>query len=129
MAINFGLWFAQVALAGLFAMAGAMKTFMPMDKIGEKMKGMDDLPGMTRFIGFAELAGALGMILPMLTGILPWLTPLAALGFAAIQVLAIAYHARRNELGRTLPMNLVLLAVSVFVMWGRFGFFTSGTVA
>jgi len=56
MAINIGLWFAQVALAGLFAMAGAMKTFMPMDRIGEKMKGMDDLPGMTRFIGFAELA-------------------------------------------------------------------------
>ena len=66
-----------------------------------------------------ELAGALGMILPAATRILPWLTPLAALGFAVIQVLAIGTHALLGETAQTLPINLVLLALSLFVAWGR----------
>ena len=123
MTLNVWLWIAQIFLAIAFGMAGAMKTFMPMERIGEMMKGMDDLPGRTRLIGYAELAGALAMILPILAGILPWLTPLAALGFAGIQVLAIGYHARRRD-AKTLPVNLMLLAVSLFVVWGRFGLFT-----
>ncbi len=127
--MNTWLWIAQILLAVAFGMAGVMKTFMPMERIGEMMKGMDDLPGRTRLIGWLEIAGALGMILPMLTGILPWLTPLAALGFAAIQVLAIGYHIRRNELARTLPVNLVLLALSLFVLWGRLDTFGGGAVA
>ena len=72
-----------------------------------------------RFIGFVELAGALGMILPALTRILPFLTPLAALGFAVIQVLAIGTHASLGETASTLPMNLVLLTLSLFGAWGR----------
>lgn len=53
------------------------------------------------------------------TRILPWLTPLAALGFAIIQVLAIIVHASLGETATTLPMNLVLLAPALFVVWGR----------
>jgi membrane protein DedA with SNARE-associated domain len=59
------------------------------------------------------------MILPAATRILPWLTPLAALGFALIQVLAIVVHANLGETAMTLPINLVLLALSLFVLWGR----------
>ena len=40
-----------------------------------------------------------------------------------IQVLAIGFHARRNETGKSLPMNLVLLALSLFVLWGRWSLF------
>jgi hypothetical protein len=61
------------------------------------------------------------MVLPMWTGILPWLTPLVALGFAVIQVLAIGVHHRRNEMAQALPINLVLLGLSLFVLWGRVG--------
>ena len=59
----------------------------------------------------------------LLTGILPWLTPLAAIGLSLIQVLAIGFHARRNETAKSLPMNLVLLALSLFVLWGRLSLF------
>jgi hypothetical protein len=68
-------------------------------------------------------ARALGIILPILTGILPWLTPLAAIGFLIIQVLAIGLHARRDETAKTVALNLVLLALSVFVIWGRWSLF------
>ena len=115
MTLDTWLWIAQIVLAAAFGMAGAMKTFLPIEKLGEKMAGMDDIPDQARFIGLVEIAGALGMILPMLTGILPWLTPLAALGFAAIQVLAMFFHARRNELARKLPANLGLLALALFL--------------
>ncbi|MNL87944.1 hypothetical protein D3C87_2173820 [compost metagenome] len=46
------------------------------------------------------------------------LTPLAALGFSLIQVLAMGVHISRGEF-MVLPMNLVLLALSLFVLWGR----------
>lgn len=60
-----------------------------------------------------------GILLPALTRILPRLTPLAALGFVTIQVLAIGFHAVRSELGMAMPLNLVLLGLSLFVLWGR----------
>ena len=58
-------------------------------------------------------------MLPVLTRMLPWLAPLAALGLALIQVLAIGFHARRYETAKTLPLNLVLIALSLFVLWSR----------
>lgn len=59
------------------------------------------------------------MILPAATRIAPFLTPLAALGFVIIQVLAISFHGIRGETGQTLPLNIVYLALSLFVLWGR----------
>ena len=60
------------------------------------------------------------MILPVATGVLQWLTPIAAAGFAAIQVLAIRVHVRPRET-RMLPLNLLLLGLSGFVVWGHWG--------
>lgn len=78
---------------------------------------------MVRLVGIAEIAGPPGLVLPVLTGILPWLAPLAALGLAIILVLAIGFHARRRESAKTLPLNLALLALSLFVLWGRWSLF------
>ena len=61
---------------------------------------------------------AIGLILPALTRILPRLTPLAALGVSIIQVLAMLFHVSRGEF-MVLPLNVVLLALSLFVLWGR----------
>lgn len=49
----------------------------------------------------------------------PWLTPLAAAGLSMVQVGAIVTHALRRETATTLPMHLVLLALSLFIVWGR----------
>jgi hypothetical protein len=115
------LWTAQVLLAALFGMAGVMKTFMSVPALmANGISYASALPlGLLRFIGIAELSGALGMLLPALTHIRPRLTPLAALGLVTIQVLAIGFHASRGELKMALPFNIVLLSVSLFVWWGR----------
>lgn len=62
-----------------------------------------------RFLGISELAGALGIILPALTRIKPVLTPLAALGFTTIQLLALGFRVARGELAQMAPINLTLL--------------------
>lgn len=117
---NIGLWIVQVVLAGVYAMAGFMKLSQPIEAlVASGMSYAGDYPELlTRFIGTMELLGAIGIILPAATRILPRLTPLAAVGFALIQVLAMGVHISRGEF-MVLPMNLVLLALALFVIWGR----------
>jgi|JI8StandDraft_1071087.scaffolds.fasta_scaffold663134_2 uncharacterized membrane protein YphA (DoxX/SURF4 family) len=123
--MNIALWIAQVLLAGMYGMAGSMKT-MQIAKVREMMpwsKGRSD--NYVRFVGTSELLGALGMILPVLTGILAWLTPVAALGLSIIQLLAIFQEHLPKKEYNVIPMNIVLLALSVFVAIGRWYLFTN----
>lgn len=120
--MNIALWVAQVLLAGMYGMAGGMKTFQPdgVRKNPQMTWAHDKQDGYIRFVGVSELLGALGMILPVLTGILPWLTPLAAVGLSIIQALAIfSVHLPKREY-QVIPVNIVLLMLSVFVAYGRF---------
>lgn len=114
------LWIVQILLAVFYGLVGVMKLSMPVEGLATQMNWVKYSPELlVRFIGLCEFAGALGLILPSVTRILPWLTALAALGFVVIQVLAIGTHAMLNELLQVLPMNLVLLALAAFVLWGR----------
>ena len=115
-----GLWAAQVLLAAFYGFAGFNKLTQSMQSLAAMdMSYAIDFPELlTRFIGTMEVLGAVGIILPALTRIMPRLTPLAALGFSIIQVLAMGVHISRGEFA-VLPMNLVLLALSLFVLWGR----------
>jgi hypothetical protein len=70
------------------------------------------------FTAAADLAGGLGILLPTLTRVQPWLTPLAALGCTALQASAIVFHFSRGEAANT-PFNFLLVALSLFVFWGR----------
>jgi uncharacterized membrane protein YphA (DoxX/SURF4 family) len=122
--MNIALWVVQILLAALYGMAGAMKTFQT-TKTKEMLpwaKNRSD--GFVRFVGVSELLGALGLILPVVTGVLPWLTVLAAMGLALIQLLAIfTEHLPKKEY-KVIPMNIVLLALSAFVIVGRWIFFS-----
>ena len=70
-------------------------------------------------VDIAELLGALGVVLPILTHILPWLTPLAAIGLSILQGYAIfTEHLPKKEY-KYLPLNLYLMAMSIFVLIGR----------
>jgi len=117
--LNIGLWIAQVSLLGIYGAYGVYKTFLTA-KAKENMawtKGRSD--NFIRFVGIAELLGAVGVVLPMLTGILPWLTPLAAIGLTLIQGFAIfTEHLPKKEY-KTLPLNLYFAAISIFVVVGR----------
>lgn len=76
-------------------------------------------PGFRRFIGGAEILAAIGLILPALTRILPWLTPLAAVGLIIILVSAVVFHIQRKE-APNIILNLILLVLAVFIAYGRF---------
>ncbi len=122
--MNIALWIAQGLLAAMYLMAGTMKTFQT-GKARQAMtwtQGRSD--GFVRFVGISELLGAVGLILPLVTGILPWLTPIAALGLALIQLLAIFMeHLPKKELN-IIPVNGLLLALSLFVVIGRWVLFS-----
>lgn len=123
--MNIALWIAQVLLAGMYGMAGAMKTFQPdgVRKNARMTWAHDKQDGYIRFVGISELLGALGLILPILTVILGWLTPVAAIGLTLIQLLAIfTIHLPKKEFN-VIPVNIVLLALSVFVVIGRWYLF------
>ncbi len=78
----------------------------------------DFTPGVIRAIGTLEILGAIGTMLPTLTGILPWLTPAAAFGLAVNMGGAMSTHLRRKEYP-VIIINLVLLALAGFVVYGR----------
>ena len=121
--MNIALWIVQGLLAAMYLMAGLMKTFRTA-KAREQMpwaKNRSD--NFVRFVGTSELLGALGMLLPMLTGILPWLTPLAAASLSLIQLLAITTeHLPKREF-QVLPVNVAMLGLSMFVVIGRYSSF------
>ena len=122
--MNTALWIAQILLVGMYGMAGAMKTFQTAKAKEQFPWAKNRSDEYVRFVGISELLGALGLILPIITGILPWLTVLAAVGLALIQLLAIfTEHLPKKEYN-IIPMNIILLALSAFVVIGRWVLFS-----
>jgi len=122
--MNIVLWIVQILLLGLYGMAGVLKTFMTARAKETLPWAKDRSDNFVRFVGISELLGALGMILPILTGILPWLTPLAAIGLAVVQLLAIfTVHVPAKEYN-VVPLNVVFLVLALFVVWGRWDLFS-----
>ena len=118
--MNIALWIVQILLALAFAMAGIMKVTQPIDRLETRMGWVKDVgPRGVRLIGSLEILGAIGLILPAVTGILPWLTPVAAVGFALTMGGAMITHGRRGEYS-SIGANLVLLVLALFVVYGRF---------
>lgn len=112
---------ALLALANLFA--GGSKAFLPTAQLHTRFPWSESVGTVqTRLIGVAELLGAVGVVLPVLLGIAPILTPIAAVGLALIQLIAIVFHLRRGE-GKQVPFNIVLLLLAVFVAVARFAGF------
>jgi uncharacterized membrane protein YphA (DoxX/SURF4 family) len=115
--MNVALWIVQVLLALLFLWAGGIKLVMPIE---EMMKQMPlPLPGwFLRFIGVAEVLGALGLILPGLLRIRPGLTPLAAAGLVIIMIGATVLTLMTGDITMAL-IPLVVGLLSAFVAYAR----------
>ena len=77
-------------------------------------------PGLIKFIGVAEIVGALGLLLPWWSGVAPMLTPAAALALGAIMIPAAVIHHRRGE-PRQVAQNGGILLLCLLVAYGRFG--------
>lgn len=118
--MNIALLVVQILLALFFLMAGVMKATQPKEKLATNMGWVEDFDGsQVKGIGVLEILGAFGLVLPGLFGILPILTPLAALGLALTMIGAAITHMRRNENGYVV-FNLIVMAFALFVAYGRF---------
>jgi uncharacterized membrane protein YphA (DoxX/SURF4 family) len=120
--MNLALWIVAIAVAVAFAGSGLMKLLVPKDKLGNSSQGcaQDFSATSPRLIGFIEVLGAAGLILPALTHIAPVLVPLAATGLVLVVVDAGVVHSRPNEIPN-IAVDVVLLVLAIFVAWGRFG--------
>lgn len=117
--LRFVLWITQLLLAFVFGMAGWLKATYPPETLALYVPWSETAPlWLVRFIGGAELLGAFGVVLPALTRIKPFLTPLAALLLGVAMALAAVFHIVRGEtVAVVMPFLLALLAL--FVAWGR----------
>ena len=120
--MNIALWIVQGALAAFFGAGGLVKVTRPRkDLYDQGMTWVEDFSDRgVKAIASLEILGAIGLILPAVTGIMPVLTPLAAVGLALLMAGAAVVHLRRRELPY-IGVTLALLAVAAFVAWGRFG--------
>ena len=113
--MTYALWIVQGLLALIFLFAGGMKLVLPLEALTAQMP----LPGLfVRFIGVAEVLGAIGLILPELLRIRPGLTPLAAAGLAIIMVGATVLTLAGGAVAPAL-IPLVVGILSAFVAYGR----------
>jgi uncharacterized membrane protein YphA (DoxX/SURF4 family) len=118
--MGIALWVVQVLLAAVFLVSGATKLSRPKEKLLKNLAWVEDFSQRTlRIIGALEVLGAIGIMLPALTGILPSLTPLAALGLVLTMIGAALTHLRRQEYG-PIAVTAVLLVLAAFVAYGRF---------
>jgi DoxX-like family len=121
--MNVALWVAQALLALAFGTVGFIKLR------DDRVTYANARPPMTSFVedlsdrryktlGVLEVAGALGVVLPRLLGVAPVLTPLAALGIVGLMIGAMVLHLRRRE-PQLIVINVVLMLLALFVLWGR----------
>jgi uncharacterized membrane protein YphA (DoxX/SURF4 family) len=109
------LWITAALLALVYLFAGVTKTVKSNESLKPQMPYVEDFRGwQVTVIGILEVLGALGVILPLATGIAPVITVLAAIGLVLVQIGAIIVHARRGE-GDKLGMNIALLVLAAVV--------------
>ena len=116
--MNTALWIVAIVTALLFGFSGAYKVFATGKyRAGAAWARSVDARTITT-IGVLEILGAIGIVLPQWTGVLPWLTVVAGFCLALMQLVAMGLHVHRAEYA-IVPINLVLLALPLFVAVGR----------
>jgi DoxX-like family len=122
--MNLAVWIAAGLLAAVAVVSGTSKAFVPKEKLADAPGGEwteDASVGFVKTLGVLELLAAVGLILPAVVDIAPVLVPVTAVCWVALMVGAMITHLRHDGLGRFVALNLVYLALAVFIAWGRFG--------
>jgi DoxX-like family len=110
-------WIVAGLLALFYLYSGGIKVLQSREKLRPMMGWVDSAPmGFVRTIGVLEVLGAIGLILPPLTGIAPWLALAAAIGLVLVQIGGIILHLRRGE-ANVIGLNIVLLVVAGLAVW------------
>jgi hypothetical protein len=110
-------WIVAGLAALAFLGAGLMKLVRPRAALAQSGMGwVDDFgAGSVKLIAAAEVVGAIGLVVPALTGIAAVLSPIAVLALAVLMVGAVVVHVRRTETPVP-PLVLAVLAVAAAVL-------------
>jgi hypothetical protein len=96
--LNVALWVVQGLLAGVFLLTGTTKLVFPREVLEKRMHWAAAWPRWRiKLLGLAEVAGAVGLVVPAAMGVLPVLTPIAALCLAVLMLGAAGTHRRLGE--------------------------------
>ena len=114
--MNITLWILQALLAAAFAAHGWMLVSPPPELLAVMNEQLG--VGFRLFLGVAEIAGGVGLLLPAMTRKLPWLTPLAAACLAFVVASATVLHLYRNETSAAVT-TAILFLLAAFVTHGR----------
>jgi len=111
------VWVSQLLLAFMFLMAGAMKLIMAKEKFAEKMSWAENYSGFQiKLIGFLEVAGATGLVLPAILDIYTFFIPLAAVGLTFMMLVAAVVHWKRRE-STMIIMNFFLMGMALLIVF------------
>jgi hypothetical protein len=114
--MHIGLWILQVLLALVFLAHGWLFMAPPAD-VAVKMN--ESLPRwFSLFLGVAELSASIGLILPGVTRILPFLVGWAAIGGAFVVGSATVFHTIRGEYSSA-AVTFVLFLLAAGLAYGR----------
>jgi uncharacterized membrane protein YphA (DoxX/SURF4 family) len=117
--LNTALWIAQGILAVVFLLYGVAVVMRPQDDFGGLMGWAQDFSAdSVRSLGILDIVAGVGLIVPGLLGILPWLTKYVAIGAGLIVLGAFVTHLRRQEWALA-AVDVVLALLCVFVWYGR----------
>lgn len=120
--MQIAVWVVSGMLAFAFFAGGIVRLVVPQERYGSwpNQQWIHAVPrGGILAISIAEILGAIGLVVPAATGVLPILTPLAAVGLALIMTGALVFHIRRNE-RPNIPVAIVLILLLAFVAISRF---------
>jgi len=114
--MNIAYWLIAGLLALFYCYAGALKVVRSPEQLRPMMAWVDRIPlPALRALGTVEILGALGLVLPPLTGIAPALAPAAAIGFVLLQAGAIAVHLTGGD--HRIALNIGLIATAAVTVW------------
>ncbi|MFF5497722.1 DoxX family protein [Streptomyces aquilus] len=114
--MNIAYWIVAGLLALFYLYSGALKALRSRDQLRPMMAWVDRMPlPVVRVLGAVEILGAVGLLLPPLTGIAPSLAAAAAAGFVLLQIGAIAVHLTGED--RRITLNVGLLATAAVTVW------------
>jgi uncharacterized membrane protein YphA (DoxX/SURF4 family) len=114
--MNVLLWVLQVLLAVAFFAHGWLYLAPPAE-MAEQLNALIP-PAFRIFIGLAEVLAAIGLILPGVTRVMPWLVSWAAAGLMIVMASAAALHTSRGEVGPAIT-TAILFALVTFVAYMR----------